>query len=58
MKMNDRFLKFVKEREIKEKKPIDYSQGIAERLLEKYKPTKGLSAIDGGRKDIEKGLAA
>ena len=58
MKMNDRFLKFVEEREIKGKKPIDYSPGIAKRLLEKYKPTKGLSSIDGGRKDIEKGLAA
>ena len=56
--MNDRFLKFLDEREIKEKKPIDCRQGIAERLLEKYKPTKGLSAIYAGRKNIEKGLAA
>ena len=58
MKTNEHFLKFVEGKELKEKKLIDYSQGIAERLLEKYKPTKGLSAIDGGRKDIEKGLAA
>ena len=58
MKTNNRFLKFIEEGEIKVKKPIDYSQGIAERLLEKYKPTKGLSSIDGGSKDIEKELAA
>ena len=58
MKSNDRFLGIIQGRELKEKKLIDYSQGITERLLEKYKPTKGLSAIDGGRKDIEKGLAA
>ena len=41
-----------------EAKPIDYSQSITKKLLEKYKPTKKLSAIDGGRKDIEKGQAA
>ena len=58
MKSNDRFLEIIQEREFKEKKPIDYSQGITERLLKKYKPRKGLSAIDGRRKDIQKELAA
>ena len=58
MKSNDHFLEIIQEREFKGKKVIDYSQGITERLLEKYKPTKGLTAINGGRKDIEEGLAA
>ena len=58
MKINEHLLNLLEESEIKGKKPNDYTQGIAERLLEKYKPSKGLSAIDGGRKDIEKGLAA
>ena len=58
MKMNNTFLKLAGERETKENKPIDYSQSITKRLLEKYKPSKKLSAIDGGRKDIEKGQAA
>ena len=58
MKTNERILKLVEVKELKGKKLIDYSQGITERLLEKYKPTKGLSVIDSGSKDIAKRLAA
>ena len=58
MKKNEPFPNFLKERVTKEKEPITYSQGITERLLAKYKPEKGLSVINGGKNDIEKGLAA
>ena len=48
----------IEDQETKERLLHNCSHGITKRLLEKYKPSKGLMLIDGEKKDERKKMAA
>ena len=58
MKTNESFLNFDKTQEATKKQLDQCNQGVTKRLLEKYKPSLGLKAIDGGKAVNKKQIAA